>query len=76
MDPPTKLLARRQALDLSQTDVAKRLGVDRSYISHVESKPGYARLWYDLALRCVEYEERVRKLPRKWTRKTERSAGE
>ena len=67
---PTELLARRQALDLSQTDLAKRLGVSRPYISLAESKPGYARLWYDLALRCIEYEERVRKLPRKWTRAT------
>ena len=67
---PTELLARRHALDLSQTKLARRFGVDRSYISHAESKPGDARAWYDLALRCIEYEERVRKLPRKWTRAT------
>ncbi len=73
---PTELRARRQALDLSQSNLAKRFGVTRSYISHAEAAEDYARSWYDLALRCIEYEERVRKLPRKWTRATKNDGEE
>ena len=65
---PGELRARREALGLSQAGMAKRLGVTQQHVSAVETKPGYARPWYDLALRCIEYEERIRKLPRKWTR--------
>ena len=63
-----ELQARRRALGLSQNDLARRLGVTQQHISSCEVSEGYARLWYDLALRCIEYEERVVKLPRKWTK--------
>ena len=67
---PAELRARRNALGLSQTDLARRFGVTQGHISRAELEADYARAWYDLALRCIEYEERVRKLPRKWTRTT------
>ena len=60
---PQELRDRRLALGFSQADVARRFGVDRSYISHAETSAGYARPWYDLSLRCIEYEERVRDVP-------------
>jgi hypothetical protein len=65
---PTDLRARRLRLALSQTRLAKYFGVGQPYISYAETVEGYARPWYDLGLRCIEYEERVRKLPRKWTK--------
>ena len=63
-----ELQPRRRALGISQGDLAKRFGVTQQYISAAEISEGYANLRYDLALRCIEYEERVRQLPRKWTK--------
>ena len=63
-----ELQARRRALGLSQNDLARRLSVTQQYISAAETIEGYANVRYDLALRCIEYEERVVKLPRKWTK--------
>lgn len=65
---PEELKARRLALELSQGDLAKRFGVDRSYVSHVERGDVEPRPWYDLALLAIEYEERLQALPRKWTK--------
>ena len=62
---PEALKARRLALQLSQDQLASLLGVTQQYISAAETLEPYARPWYDLALRCMEYEERIEKLPRK-----------
>ncbi|MDH5279567.1 MAG: helix-turn-helix domain-containing protein [Thermoleophilia bacterium] len=70
-----ELKARRARLELSQGTLAKRLGVDRSYIAHAENDEGFARPWYHLALLAIEYEERLVPLPRKWTKPACRRGG-
>ena len=59
------LKERRVRLGYKQSELAEEFGVSQQYISAAERIDGYARAWYDLALKCLEYERRLEKLPRK-----------
>lgn len=69
---PEELRSRLDGLGLSQSEAARRLGVTHPALWRwLQGRPIQHPEMLDLALRALEYEQRVRSLPkvrRSWTR--------